>query len=400
MEPAYIILAVTVAAVGTTVMLTFTVRISNLITDRRLSAYQATIREWFTQYAVGAREDPPPPANSRMERKAMRGNARALSSQVTGAAAVRVSALFAEYGFVEAVRHDLDSRNPLKRIRASDTLGTLRLAEAVPWLRDHLHDDPLLRLSCARALADLDDLEALPAIISSLSEYHSSLVEVTDIVCAFGQPAVPVLREFSRSGRREERRLAARALGQMRAREAVPELRAAMDSSDDELAAAAARALGRIDDVSSVPDLARVLASERVWFVRVAAAHALGNIHDGTTPAVLVEALGAPGWYLRDAAAGSLQAMGEVGLDAVIAVLDDVPDRGIAHFAGLLDVADQLDSVIDRAASGDEQLERFVQRACAAGVHARLDGLAGADSPRAAFCARVLAGHRPVETTA
>jgi HEAT repeat protein len=274
------------------------------------------------------------------------------------------------------------------------------VAEAVPWLRDHLREDPLLRLSCARALADLDDLEALPAIISSLSEYHSSLVEVTDIVCAFGRPAVPVLRESSRSGRPEERRLAARALGQLRALEAVPELRAAMDSSDDELAAAATRALGRINDVSTVPDLERVFASERAWFVRVAAAHALGNIYAETTPAVLVGGLSSHAWFLRHAAAGSLRAMGEMGLDAVTVALDAIPDRGVAHFAGLLDVTDEFDSVIDRAASGDEQLERFVQRACGVGAHARLDELADGDGPRAEFCTRVLATHRPADAVA
>jgi hypothetical protein len=92
--------------------------------------------------------------------------------------------------------------------------------------------------------------------------------------------------------------------------------------------------------------------------------------------------------------------MGEMGLNAVTTVLDAIPDRGVAHFAGLLDVTDQFDSVIDRAASGDEQLERFVQRACSAGVHARLDEMADGDGPRADFCTRVLATHRPADAAA
>ena len=400
MEPAYLILVVIVGALATTVTVTFVVRIANLIHNRRLDAYQATVRAWIAEYAVGARNDPPPPARLRLEREVMRDDLRALAPQVTGTASARIAALFVEYGFVEAVHRDLESRNPLKRVRASDTLGILRVTEAVPWLREHLRDDPLLRLSCARALADLNDFQALPEIISSLSEYHSSLVEVTDIVSSFGKPAVPILRPLLLSAPPEERRLAARSLGQLRALEAVPELRVALDSSDDELAAAAARALGRVGDRSSVPDLVRVLTSQRAWFVKVAAAHALGITHDEATPAILVRTLGARRWHLRNAAAESLRLMGESGLDAAVALLDEIPDRGIAHFAGLLDVADELDPVIERAAFGDQQLDRLVRRACLAGVHARLDELAAGDGPCAAYSGAVLATSRPMEIAA
>jgi hypothetical protein len=106
-EPAYIILGITVAWLGVTVASTFAVRISNLITNRRLDAYQATVREWFAQYAVGAREDWPPPGRSRMQRRVMRGDLQALAPEVTGTASERIAALFVEYGFVEAVHRDL-----------------------------------------------------------------------------------------------------------------------------------------------------------------------------------------------------------------------------------------------------------------------------------------------------
>ena len=47
--------------------------------------------------------------------------------------------------------------------------------------------------------------------------------------------------------------------------------------------------------------------------------------------------------------------------------LDDLPDVGVAHFAGTLDVEDRWGAVIERAAAGDEALARLVHRAAAAG---------------------------------
>ena len=54
----------------------------------------------------------------------------------------------------------------------------------------------------------------------------------------------------------------------------------------------------------------------------------------------------------------------------------------------------------EHAASGDRGLDRFVRRACRAGVHARLDELAAGDGPCADFSGKVLATSRPVDAAA
>jgi hypothetical protein len=58
----------------------------------------------------------------------------------------------------------------------------------------------------------------------------------------------------------------------------------------------------------------------------------------------------------------------------------------------LVDVAGRMESIVRRASDGDAECDRFVRRACAAGVHARLDELAVADLPQMGrYAAAVLA---------
>ena len=105
-----------------------------------------------------------------------------------------------------------------------------------------------------------------------------------------------------------------------------------------------------------------------------------------------MKALESDEWDLRNAAARSLVALDSAGIEAVGSALDTVPDPGLAHFAGLVDVAWRLESIIARAATGDQQLDRFVRRACALGVHARLDELASDRSEIGRYATILLAG--------
>jgi hypothetical protein len=189
-----------------------------------------------------------------------------------------------------------------------------------------------------------------------------------------------------------ERHVAVVALGYVGSHQALPELRRALETADDELVAGAARALGQVGDSKATPPLIELLRGARPWFVQVAAASALRALEDESAAPGLVRALGRDEWDVRNAAARSLVALDSVGLDAVISSLDTVPDPGLAHFAGLVDVAGRLESIVGRAASGDEHLDRFVRRACAVGVRARLDELAAGSSDTGRYAAMLLAG--------
>jgi HEAT repeat protein len=272
----------------------------------------------------------------------------------------------------------------------------MQVTQAEPWLVAGLgHHDPLLRLACARALADLRATDALPRIIAALREVDAEPGDVEEILVAFGSAGVPFLRRMLADGSAVEHHLAAIALGYIGSYQALPELRDALVSADDELVAAAARALGQVGDSKAIVLLIELLGGVRPWFVRVAAARALGALGDQSAAPALVTALESDEWDVRNAAARSLVALDWAGIEAVGSALDKVPDAGLAHFAGLVDVAWRLESIIARAATGDQQLDRFVRRACAVGVYARLEDLAAGPGEVRRYAASVLAsaGH-------
>ncbi len=358
----------------------------------RLARYQRVVRDHLTAYVVGARDDPPPSPNGRFEQRVLRRDLVALLPSVKGEAADRVSEVFAESGLVAVAHRDLDARDSLTRIRAADALGALHVTEAEPWLRERLHHhDPLLRAACARALAELGAVDALPEIMAALAEVDAEPGDVEEVLLTFSSGAVPYLAELLVDGSIFERRLAAAALGYIGSIQVLLALLRVLDDSDDELVASAARALGQLGDARATEALIELLAGDRPWFVRVAAASALGALEDPAATAVLVEQLDAEEWDLRNAAARALVALGAEGLDAVIAAIDTISDRGIAHFAGLLDVAGRMEPIIRRAAAGDAECDRLVRGAGLAGVHARLEELATGSVDPAPYAARLLA---------
>ena len=379
-------------AVCLTLGLTIVVRVSSAGTRRRVARYQSAVRDHLTAFVVGARDDRPPPPNGRFEQRIVRGDLVALLPSVKGEAATRVAEVFGACGLVEVAHRDLEARDSLTRIRAADALGALRVSAAEPWLIARLHHrDPLLRLACARALAEVGALNELPEIMAALAEVGAEPGDVVEVMIAFGPRGVPFLTELLVAGSLSERRLAAVALGHIAAHEVVPELTQTLADGDDELVADAARALGQLGNVNATAALVALLRDGRPWFVRVAAASALGALEDPAAAPALVEELDAEEWDLRNATARSLVALDSEGLDAVIAAMETISDRGVAHFAGLVDVAGRMESIVRRASSGDAASDQFVRRACVAGVHARLDELATGSPEVGRYAAGVLA---------
>jgi HEAT repeat protein len=382
-----------VGAVCVTLALTVAVRVSSGIARRRIARYEGVLHAHLTAYVVGVRDDPPPAPKGRFEQHVLRRDLVALVPSVKGDAAARVAGIFAACGLVEVARRDLSARGALTRIRAAEGLGAMGVTEAEPWLVAGLgHRDPLLRLACGRALADLQAVDALPRIMTALREVDAERGDVEEVLVAFGSPGVPFLRRMLANGSVSERHVAVVALAYIGSHQALPELRRALVNADDELVASAARALGQVGDSKATPSLIKLLLGARPWFVQVAAASARRALGDGSAAPALVKALGRDEWDVRNAAARSLVALDSVGLDAVVSSLDTVPDPGLAHFAGLVDVAGRLESIVGRAASGDAHLDRFVRRACALGVHARLDELAAGSSETGRYAAMLLAG--------
>jgi HEAT repeat protein len=389
MSIALISLWVAIGAVSVTTLITTGLRAFSALDGARRDRYRRRISEELIAFAVGASDEPPPAPRGRLQQGVMHAELARLAPNLKGGARSELGALFVRYGLIDSARRDLRSRHPLAAIRAAELIGTMGATECVPLLCARLSSsDPLVRLACARALADVGATEAMSQIADALSHDGGQERELGEILMSFGAAAAPFLAGRLRAAQAgEERRVAATTLGEIHAAAAVGDLTAALGDPDQELCARAARALGTIGDGASVPPLIAVLGEDRPAFVHVAAATALGMLGAPDAAPALARALGFEDWDARNAAARALVGLGDGGLRAVLDVLDDIPPTGVAHLAGLLDVADRLDAIIERAAGGHEGMDRFVRAACAAGVRSRLSeaaqgGDAAASAPR------------------
>src|SRR6516162_4297201 len=190
-----------VGAVCVTLGLTIFVRVSTAIARWRVARYERVVRDHLTAFVVGARDDPPRPPNGRLEQRVLRRDLVALLPSVKGEAATRVAEVFAASGLVEVAHRDLDARSSLTRIRAAEALGAMRVRDAKPWLVARLHHhDPLLRLACARALAELGAVDELPEIVAELQEVGADPGDVVEVMVAFGPGGVPFLTELLVAG--------------------------------------------------------------------------------------------------------------------------------------------------------------------------------------------------------
>ena len=382
-----------VAVIGTTAV-TAGLRARAAAGRARADRYRARIAESLIAFAVGATEHPPARPRGRLEHEVMHAELTRLTPHLKGSSRDALAALFVSYGLLGSARRDLRSRHPLAAIRAADLVGTMRAEECAPDLRDRLAaGDRMVRVACARALADIGVASAMPQIADAVSDEGANEGELGEILMSFGVAGASFLSARLRVGRTQaQRQVAATILGEIHATTAVSDLVVALSSPDDELAARAARALGSIGDRSAVGPLITLLAQPRSPSVLTAAADALGTLDDPAAAPVLVRALSADEWSVRNAAATALIGLGDSGLEGVLERLAETPSRSVAHLVGMLDVADGLEGIIDRAAAGDHGLDRLVRSACAAGIKSRLHDVAGSrSSASAGYAAAVLA---------
>jgi HEAT repeat protein len=120
--------------------------------------------------------------------------------------------------------------------------------------------------------------------------------------------------------------------GSLRLSQHAAALRAALSSDDDELVAAAARGVGLIGDVKAFDRLIELMGeSDRAWFVRLAAAGALGAIGDPRATPALERELFGDNWTLQSRAATSLRLLGRQGETALRSALGSHTETVRAH---------------------------------------------------------------------
>ncbi|OKH50532.1 hypothetical protein NIES2130_34130 [Scytonema sp. HK-05] len=187
-------------------------------------------------------------------------------------------------------------------------LGSMGTEYGATFLSNLLqHEDSDVRSSAAKALEEIKDTQAVPALIQALNNEDSSVR--SSAAYALGKikdtQAVPALIQALNDEDSSVRRRAASALGEIKDTQAVQALIQALNHQDSDVRSSAASALGEIKDTQAVQALIQALNNEDSS-VRSSAAYALGKIKDTQAVPALIQALNDEDSSVRRRAASAL----------------------------------------------------------------------------------------------
>ncbi len=306
-------LAAAVALLAVTIVV---LRVVSSVRRGRRRELRPRVELALATFLVGEGGSAPAPA-TRVEREVLQAVALDALMELRGAERARVATLLERLGYVDAAVSALGARRRADRRRAAELLALAGSDAAVPALTAGLADrDPIVRGTCARALAEIGGEDVVPAILGVVErDAVGAPGEVAATVLALGtsRPAA-VGGLLGPEVEPKLRAVAAAVAGELRLAEHAPALRMCLEAREDEVAARAARGLGLIGDADAVPRLVRLVAEEhRTPFVRAAAATALGAIGDAAAVPALERELHADDWALRASAAAALALLGDSG---------------------------------------------------------------------------------------
>ena len=297
--------------------------------------------------------------------------------RVRGVERDRLAHALDELGFVERYRSGLQSSRWWTRALSAERLGMSGALRAARDLAGMLEDPvPEVRIRAAAALGALGGEAAVRPLILALDEPSRwSTIRIADILTGMGQPVLEELVGLFPRMTVHGKLAAIDILGRVRSVEVVDWLRARLWNDHRDVRARACHALGAIGDADSAPAVVQMLRDPE-WPVRAMAAKALGRLRfQGAIPALAL-AVRDPEWWVRANAAEALRRMGEPGLMALEALLDDA-DTFARHQAVLmLQEAGVVDQRIEALAGADgperRRAERLVEKLAAAGQVGRL----------------------------
>lgn len=189
------------------------------------------------------------------------------------------------------------------------------------------------------ALGEMGEV-AVPRLVEKMTTQDArEMLTLVDIFKLIGRPAVPLIVEALGAEDPYKRRLAARALGDMKDSTAVDGLLQYTDDPDYRIRAGVIGALGKIGDFRGVAPSTAAL-QDKDYLVRTAAAVSLSFLADSSTISVLLEALTDPYYGVRYKAAEALWNIGESSVVPVKESLKSVNDT--VAFYLLIEVAGNL----------------------------------------------------------
>ena len=216
------------------------------------------------------------------------------------------------------------------RLTAILALGNLRDPNSTPTLIEALTDSsPAVRVAAANALGAIGDRKATQALLPLLRDQHNEQAR-TAAINALGKlkdaNAVNDLLEIANDESEvwAVRKASVEALGEIRDARAVDCLVNTLNDQYATVREASALALGKIGSNQAILPLLTTLDTSSLWALRVAAAHALGEIRDRRATAPLSNALKDRYAAVREIAAEALGKLRDPdAVDPLISALDD-----------------------------------------------------------------------------
>jgi HEAT repeat protein len=241
-----------------------------------------------------------------------------------------VRTLFYKLGYVDFYEKKLKSRNIIIRASAVDKLGKMLSEPSVGKLIEMLKTKNTETIAVTvRALSKIKSTEALKGILDHLPTLlHESLIAqkaMNTALTSFGVSAVPPLIECGRK-HPDPRILSSilEVLSNTSADSAVCLFAVEhIKHSDAEIRAKALKVLGNVDteSIAFEQNLVLPLLEDPVWFVRLQAVRALGNLHYRKAIDFMGGLLLDQNWQVRDAAATALTKFGNDSIDIFLKIL-------------------------------------------------------------------------------
>ncbi len=233
----------------------------------------------------------------------------------------------------------LDTDDP--RIRRTTIIALRRLGvrEAIPrmieMLSDYLlapnqRDLPVVKTLVA-AVGDLEAEDAVPVLIRVMHGYVGSRSLAAKALGQIQDPeAAPALIEALDVQSRSLQLAALKSLGQLHYQDALPAVRAFLDSADPRLRRTAALTLGALGDERAISHLLEIARTDESHLVRPAAVEALGMVGDEDLLDQLLPFVDDSNAYLRAALAHALSSL-DGGTPAVRSALETLSDDKVRH---------------------------------------------------------------------
>ncbi len=245
--------------------------------------------------------------------------------------------LFYRLGYRDYYEKKLKSKRVITKAAAVDKVGKMLSEFSTGKLIDILNseDNPEILTVTIRALCRNSYREGLKAILERLPDlYKKPLVSQKTIETSlihFSADAVPLLVAYGR--KYGDPKITASLLEVLSRLPANPMslyyAGANLSAYDAEVRARAIKVLGRREASESVlhPALLLPLLEDRVWFVRLQAAKALGTLRYERAVDKLGTLLLDQNWQVRNAAARALTHIGDASLDVFLDILKYYKDR-------------------------------------------------------------------------